>query len=112
MLNPCSGWFQMPNTPERIPQLRLNFGGAFLAGLPATNATAYVTEINSSIGHIRHEFRSKSTQRPKMIADSYGNQVAPALKAAESKRRVRGIRTPELIIFDREPLHVRRQFLV
>jgi hypothetical protein len=42
MLNPCSGWFRMPNTLERIPPRPRNFGVAFLGGLPSTNVEAEI----------------------------------------------------------------------
>ncbi len=82
--------------------------------------TACLALLNPSIGHIsmtsdpdpRYRVRFKLTQRPIMIADPYCHKVALALKPAEPKRGVRRIRAPKLIIFDREPLHVRRQFLV
>jgi hypothetical protein len=47
-----------------------------------------------------------------MVTDSNSNDITFVLKPAESERGVRRIRSPKLIIFAREPLHVRRQFLV
>ena len=54
--------------------------------------------------------RFKFTERTVMIANSHRDETTVALKPSKVKRRMRRVCEPEMIIFDRQPLHVRGQF--